>query len=243
MTDARLRAFASYVALGDSISIDKYPGLGLGAASLLCRNHDERFPEFAGRDLTTLNPGIVLTNLARDGATTHDVLRILDTELQGETPGPVLVTLTVGGNDFLGSLFRMGEDPASAIVERIDGLIPEIRSRLAPALILLATVYDPTDGVGDLWAEHQSHPMAETAFRSLNDGIRAIADRHSEVSVADVHAHFLGHGKHHEDPRNPHYRADDPSCWVKLRIEPNTRGGSEVRRVFWTSLSEWRPAR
>jgi hypothetical protein len=64
---------AVYVALGDSMSIDDYAGgTGRGAASLLYRNRDTDFPDWAGRDLATA--GYALQLLARDGATSTDVL-------------------------------------------------------------------------------------------------------------------------------------------------------------------------
>jgi len=67
---------AHYLALGDSVSIDLYPALDagatdvavalerlpdvgavapLGAASLLFRNDDVRWPEFMGRDLVSMH--------------------------------------------------------------------------------------------------------------------------------------------------------------------------------------------
>jgi hypothetical protein len=58
---------AVYVALGDSMSIDDYAGgVGRGAASLLFRNRDTDFPDWAGRDLATA--GYTAQILARDGA-------------------------------------------------------------------------------------------------------------------------------------------------------------------------------
>jgi len=66
--------FTHYVALGDSMSVDDYPGEGKGAASLLYRNQDHLYPDFAGRDLVTTCPGIELVILARDGATTVDIV-------------------------------------------------------------------------------------------------------------------------------------------------------------------------
>ena len=86
--------FSQYVALGDSMSIDLYPALDagetdvsvalewdaragsvapLGAASLLYRNVDERYPEFTGRDLVARDPKIAFVNFAEDGATIGDV--------------------------------------------------------------------------------------------------------------------------------------------------------------------------
>ena len=70
--------FTTYLALGDSMSIDLYPALDageidvavalerdvsagnvapLGAASLLYRNDDARWPEEQGADLLTRYPG------------------------------------------------------------------------------------------------------------------------------------------------------------------------------------------
>jgi hypothetical protein len=62
----------TYVALGDSISIDYYAGgPGRGAASLLVRNRDEDFPDWAGRDLTTRFPELRSELLVTDGATSQ----------------------------------------------------------------------------------------------------------------------------------------------------------------------------
>jgi len=56
-----------YVALGDSMSIDDYAGgAGRGAASLLYRNCDADFPEWAGRELAAT--GLQAQILAQDGA-------------------------------------------------------------------------------------------------------------------------------------------------------------------------------
>ena len=86
--------FKQYVALGDSLSIDLYPALDageidvrvalewdtragavapLGAASLLHRNVDERYPEFTGNDLASRHPDVEFVNVAEDGATIGDV--------------------------------------------------------------------------------------------------------------------------------------------------------------------------
>lgn len=226
--------YASYVALGDSMSIDAYPGPGLGGPSLLHRNRDDVHPAFAGRDLVSLDPATTFVNLARDGATTHDVLRVLADQCP-RVAGPTLVTLTVGGNDLLGGTFRASGQSPGEVVARIARIVDDARRRLDPQLLLVATVYDPTDGVGDLWVPGQPHRKALAGLHALNDAIRELAARTDGVALAEVHDHFLGHGSHHDDPTNPHHDPDDPTCWVKLGIEPNERGGSELRRVFWSA--------
>ncbi|MCI0689336.1 MAG: SGNH/GDSL hydrolase family protein, partial [Sporichthyaceae bacterium] len=88
---------AVYVALGDSMSIDAYAGgPGRGAASLLQRNRDADFPDWAGRDLS--GKGMRALILASDGATSADVVA---EQLPRVASSPALVTLMMGGNDLM----------------------------------------------------------------------------------------------------------------------------------------------
>src|SRR5437899_11516976 len=101
--------FTHYVALGDSRSSDHYPagevrGLDappsrldpLGAAALLYRNDDERWPEFAGRDVARrAPPGLNFLNLTEDGALIDDVVTEELARLGRDSPDPrILVTVT-----------------------------------------------------------------------------------------------------------------------------------------------------
>ena len=68
------------------------------------------------------------------------------------------------------------------------------------APIVVATVYDPSDGSGDAgrlglppW------PQALRLLAELNRALRALATEHRAL-VADVHARFLGHGLAAGDP-------------------------------------------
>ncbi|MGH7671186.1 MAG: hypothetical protein ACRENQ_17010, partial [Gemmatimonadaceae bacterium] len=105
--------FEEYLAFGDSFSGDLYPALDagatsvavalerepaagdiapLGAASLLHTNDDERWPDFAGRDLTTVRPDVVVRRLVREGASIGDLFgEQLATVEESEVRG--LVTL------------------------------------------------------------------------------------------------------------------------------------------------------
>ena len=68
-------------------------------------NHDATWPEMAGKDLSARFPGIELTNLTSDGATTNTVLGSQLPKLRRRgVDGNTLVTLTVGGNDLLNAL-------------------------------------------------------------------------------------------------------------------------------------------
>ncbi|UCD71783.1 MAG: SGNH/GDSL hydrolase family protein [Syntrophobacterales bacterium] len=231
--------FKRYVGLGDSISIDEYAGgPGWGAISLFYRNRDEIYPEWKGRDLRSLYPGIDLYSLASDGATSGTVLREQLLALPSGDDDPTIVTLTVGGNDFLFSLGLGGGIDRGAIDRfRLDlkEILKTLRERYPNCTIILATIYDPTDGVGDLGMPEVDVQEGYALFHAFNRAILDIGKSHG-VHIADIYSHFLGHGSHHGDPGNPHYCPEDPSRWFVQEIEPNARGAHEVRRKFWEAL-------
>ena len=242
-----------YIALGDSMSIDLYPALDagetdvavalerraeagtiapLGAASLLTRNDDERWPEFTGRDLLTQWPGIAAEILATDGATIGDVF---DAQLSALREGDeeAIVTLTVGGNDLLSAF---AAKPRGTLMERIvrdiggayDALLDAIDDRLPRARIVLTTVYDPSDLSGVIpGVLEEAGQLPLRHLDSLNAHIRARAQARDNTILADVHAHFLGHGASVE-PEQRWY-------WRRSLVEPSALGASEIRRV-WASV-------
>src|SRR6266545_4527227 len=166
----------TYYALGDSMSIDTYAGgPGHGAASLLADDF-----------------GYDLRMLATDGATSDTVLRTQLNEIDSQ---PDLVTLTMGGNDLVHALV---EDPrgVARAIERVrynaDLVLQTLRLRAGlVAPIIVSTVYDPTDGTGDL--ERLGLPAASADPRNLdalNATLRAAAHKHGAL-IADIHAKFL----------------------------------------------------
>lgn len=240
-----------YVSLGDSISIDLYPGLdaaeredlarppgGLGAASLFHRNDDTRWPSFQDRDLASRHPGIEHLDLCADGATTGDVLERQLPRMPDARGGRSLVTLTAGGNDLLalvdpvpGPLARLLGRPSpedvAAIATNLETAAARAGDLLPRSLLLLGTVYDPTDGTGRL--EGRERPEALELLHALNERIRALDDV-DRIRVVDLHAHFLGHGVSEPDPADRWY-------WRHSIIEPSARGAHEVRRLWWEALS------
>ena len=245
-----MRDIAHYIALGDSVSIDLYPALDagetdvavalervptagavapIGAASLLHRNDDARWPEFTGRDILSRAPHARFTNLSQDGATIGDVFgdQLPAVEESGEE---TLVTLTIGGNDLLSTLaaepspkiFRRAvEDIASAYAH----LVGELAERLPNALLLLTTVYDPSDRTGRLPGVVETRaPLPLQHLDTLNRRIREIAEATPTARVAEVYGHFLGHGASVPE--------EDRWYWRRSLIEPSAMGASEVRRVW-----------
>src|SRR5205823_3231088 len=108
------------------------------------------FPDWAGRDLAAAGLGVEV--VARDGATTADVLR---RQLPQITRAPVLVTVTMGGNDLISAY---GDSQAArAAIGRVSAIGKAIMLRLGELCgdtgrIVVTTVYDPSDGTGEVAA-------------------------------------------------------------------------------------------
>jgi lysophospholipase L1-like esterase len=238
--------FTLYVALGDSMSTDHYPTCDvrevdvppgrldpLGAAALLYRNDDLRWPELRGQDLTHGSPDVEFLNLAEDGVMIDDVATEELARLGHDSRDPgILITLTAGGNDLLDALAG-GErlDMAvTRIVRRYTDLVDTVRDELLRATLVLTTVYDPTDGTGRLPGLDAYGRLPLEHLDRFNDHVRDMAGATPRAVLADAHRHFLGHG----------VTAPEPERWYWRRnlIEPSARGASEIRRVWWEALDQ-----
>jgi hypothetical protein len=147
--------------------------------------------------------------------------------------------VTMGGNDLLAAY----GDPSAAgrviqtVTDNGGRLLAGLRDLMGPeAPILVATVYDPSDGSGDAgrfglpaWSE------ALELLAKLNRALRALAEEHGAL-VADVHGRFLGHGLAAGDPTQPAAHPPDRDLWYCDLIEPNAWGASEIRAAFWATL-------
>jgi lysophospholipase L1-like esterase len=222
-----------YVALGDSMSIDAYAGgPGRGAASLLSRNRQVDFPDWAGRDLA--EAGLTPEILASDGATSRDVVV---EQLPLVIEPPALVTLTMGGNDLMTAYGQTAS--AYAAIETVITAGEEILQRLnliGAGLVVVTTVYDPSDGTGELpTTALPPWPEGPAVLTALNTALRDLADRHGAV-IADVHQSFLGHGVTAGDPGQPEPRPTNDELWYCGVIEPNAWGAHHIRRTWWEAI-------
>ena len=190
------------------MSIDCYPYYELstrlasapervGAGSLLYKNQESIWPEFAGKDLSTAHPGIQFSNFAKDGATTLD---FLDggylVQLEDAVADPAIVTITLGGNDLLkvlGQDVQTIEKETYAIMQRMDTIIDLLTTKLPRATCILSTIYDPTDKTGILPGFREIQPQLKW-LDTANAGIRECAKRNGTLLV-DTYEHFQGHGE------------------------------------------------
>jgi lysophospholipase L1-like esterase len=234
-----------YTSLGDSMSTDHYPTCDvrdldlpparldpLGAAALLYRNDDARWPEFKGRDLSHRSPGVKFLNLAEDGAMIDDVTTEELARLGHDSSEPgLLLTLTAGGNDLLDALStgRKLDQAVQRIQRRYIELVETMREEVPRATLVLTTVYDPTDGTGALPGMERFGSLPLEYLDQFNEHVRETADSMAGTVLADVHRHFLGHGVT--------ARGADQWYWRRNMIEPSARGASEIRRVWWEALS------
>ena len=246
--------FERYLALGDSMSIDLYPALDageadvavalervegagnmapLGAASLLYRNDDERWPEEMGNDLVSRYPRLQAQTFARDGATIGDVFGE-QLPLVEESEASTIVTLTIGTYDLYSAYSNrpkrsLRERIVHDIIEAYTFLVDAIRRTLPNSAIVLTTVYDPSDRSGKipgLFDDDVKMPL--DGLDQINASIRTLAAGTPGALLADVYAHFLGHGTSAPDTER--------WFWRRSLVEPNARGASEIRRVWLEAL-------
>jgi hypothetical protein len=248
--------FKQYIALGDSMSIDLYPALDagetdvavalewdaragnvapLGSASLLHRNVDDRWAEFAGKDLVSRYGDVGLLNFSEDGATVGDVFGSQLPQIPESAEG-TLITLSVGGNDLL-SAFSNRPNPGllrevvKDIAEAYEFLVDSLRRACPNSMLLLTTVYDPSDDTRKIPGVFEGAGLLPVeALHDLNDRIRAVAASTPAARIADAYRHFLGHGVTAGE--------SDRWYWTRSWIEPNARGASEIRRLWLDALGD-----
>jgi lysophospholipase L1-like esterase len=160
--------------------------------------------------------------------------------LRGAGRVPTLATVTMGGNDLLAAYgdHRAARRAIQTVADNGRLVLAGLRDLMGvQAPIVVATVYDPSDGTGDAgrlglppW------PGALDWLAELNQALRALAVAHRAL-VADVHARFLGHGLFVGDPTQPAARPPDRDLWYCGLIEPNAWGASEIRAAFWEALA------
>jgi hypothetical protein len=252
------RKFDRYIALGDSLSIDLYPGLdvvergdpsytgpppgGLGAVSLFFRNDDARWPEFAGRDLASLAPGIAFRNehqhtgprtiegdhFATDAATSTGVLAY---QLARVPPSDerTLFTVTSGLFDVVQMMGAPNPPPTlvEGMLSRTERLLRTIAGKRPDSLVLLGTVVDPSDGTGEL---ETLEPFARERnwIESYNLALREVIRPFPTARLVDVHGRLLGHGASADDGERWYWRGS--------LLKPGARAASELRRLWLEAL-------
>jgi lysophospholipase L1-like esterase len=239
--------------LGDSVTAGYGSTPGHSYVDLLTRPPANDDPALTGCSLARVFPELTVVRKAISGSTSFDLWsqiprRPYDADILG------VVVMTSGGNDLI---HNYGRTPPSeramygATWEQAQPWLPGYTARLEDALarleklfpggfqLFLATIYDPTDGIGDIAsAGLPPWPDGLKLLAAYNQRILAFAAAHPLVHVVDMRSLFLGHGIHCTDATNAAYHADDPHYWYFRNLEdPNDRGYDALRRLFLTGMA------
>ena len=243
--------------LGDSVTA------GLGAKgkdhsyfNRLIRNPADEFPEMEGLCLSAVLPNLESRNLAVSGSASpaHEI--VIDERLEDFDDDVFgLVVMTTGGNDIIHSYGRRPPREGAmygASLEQAKPWIANFEQRLNRMLdglderfpggcqILLADIYDPTDGVGDAPSVYLKPWKDGLAIHAAyNRVIHRTASQRDNVHLVPLHKTFLGHGSHCRQFWRSTYRGDDPHYWFYDNVEdPNDRGYDAIRRIFLNTIIE-----
>ena len=120
--------YKSYVILGDSIS--DHGGVGPFFYNLLAKNDDAAYPKWQGKDLKSkFGQDLMVVSTSKGGAVSGDLLGQVK-KLPPSLPGPVAVTITIGGNDmqtnFLNILQGMDQAARTTFCANIKAALEEL---------------------------------------------------------------------------------------------------------------------
>jgi lysophospholipase L1-like esterase len=228
----------SYVILGDSIS------MGGGQApfyyDLLASNDDTQYPAWQGKDLKTkYGASLMVVNNAVAGSVSADLPGQV-TKLPASLPGPVHVTITIGGNDMVDNIIPIlqgtdqqlrttfGSNIASALGQLT---MPGRFGAGVEVRIFEADIYDPSDGTGNLSKCPAPLDMIpaqnfDPYFSAWNSVVDTTVPKEGMSVVAPLHMTFRGHGVNSSD--NWYYS----DC-----IHPNAKGHVAIRGMFWSMIT------
>ncbi len=235
---ATLPAFKTYVILGDSIS-DK-GGSGPFFYDLLQKNDDAKYPDWKGKDFAS-RYGTAVQKVSKGGAVSANLVGQIGA-LPATLAGPVVASITIGGNDMRAAITHIlsGNDQADR---------DEFRANVAAALAKLtepgrfgagvevwvyqADIYDPTDGTGTFPGCPPplgivSAKNADQIWASWNQIVTEEVAKIPHGIVPKLHDTFRGHGV----VTSGTTRWFAPDC-----IHPNTDGHAQLRALFWGSVT------
>jgi lysophospholipase L1-like esterase len=243
------------VGLGDSVTAGFGARRGYSYFDRLANNPADDAADLRGICLATVLPNLQLTNLAMSASTSSEVLSWQLPRLPTNAPEVFgLIVMTTGGNDLIHNYGRTppreeamyGATVAEArpwvdhFSRRLAAILAQVESRFPGGCeILLANIFDPTDGVAD--AERAGLPPWKDSGPVLalyNAAIHHTAELDPHVRVVDVHQAFLGHGIHCTQFWRRHFDWRDPHYWLFDNLEdPNERGYDAVRRLFLLEMA------
>lgn len=231
--------YKTYIVLGDSIS--DHGGDGPFFNDLLVANDDGKYPEWKGKDLKSrFGQDLQVVHGAKGGAVSADLPGQVS-KLPTSLPGPIVVSITIGGND-------MSVNIAKILQGTDQGARDAYRDNIAAALGELTTpgrfgesvevkvfetdIYDPTDGTGDF-----SSCPAPFSFlpKQPTDGFFG---NWNAVSTDEVPKHGMSVSEPLHDTFHGHGVVNMADTWFAGDcIHPNSAGHNQIRAMLWTAIT------
>jgi hypothetical protein len=113
--------------------------------------------------------------------------------------------------------------------KRMSFLVDAIRRTRPNSLILLTTIYDPSDRTGRIpGVLEDAGVLPLSVLEGMNAFITRLAEGTPNAAVADVYTAFIGHGASAPEA--------DRWYWRRSLIEPNAQGAHEIRRVWRNAI-------
>ena len=249
----KLSKITLLVNLGDSLAAGYYATSGNSYKALLVKNNNLLYPTHAGKDLSTLFPGLKVVDKSKSGAKTSEILKQAQS-VSGNLTGNTLVLISAGGNDFNESMATMlfplpVAQKATANLKQIATHFANKAKFPGTVTMVMLNIYDPTDGMGNIPNTGGLTGFCKTILKFglvggvvitnlalFNQQLAAFASA-NKVIFADNHKLFLGHGFNYKNPLCKHYDSKDPSLWFyKDCAHGNNRGHHEIRKLIWGKL-------
>jgi lysophospholipase L1-like esterase len=228
--------YGTYIVLGDSISDNGGTG--------------PFYYDLLNTDLAAKYPGLMYVHAAQAGSITDaynngpipgaPTLKAQIDGLGHSYPGDVIITITIGGNDLNGHAFdAINGTDGPVRMEFAQHLADELGALKAPGrlgsgkvYLVLANVYDFTDGQGDFSTVKCGPPVNVMATRDVAvfgawNGVTADAISKAGGALYDMHADFMGHGYNFAD-----VWYDSASC-----IHPNAAGHDAIRKSMYKLIT------
>jgi hypothetical protein len=155
-SENRKDANRSYLALGDSMSIDYYTGItGGGAVSQFYKS---------------LGPGWKLIDKTCDGCLIEEV----PVQYEGH-----LITLTIAGNNAVSLLWEPRKDTIESIISNHYTLLNRIRSRNPDSCIIVGNIYYP-----DMPLTHEQENILDSLNSGIAENVAKVRGRLADIYQA-----------------------------------------------------------
>jgi lysophospholipase L1-like esterase len=225
------KSFKTHVILGDSISD------GGGESPF--------FYTLLDQDLNAKYGGVKVVKVSKGGSKASNLggqINTITTPLEG----PVLVTITIGGNDVqaaIGTIVTGGDDTKQRndFREFLDAALADLKKpdRFGPGVqvaVYMTNIYDPSDGTGNFKFASGTkcsgalgfYPAGRPTAPTLDPWEQVFTDlaaKYTDVHVLDMRAKFNGHGVPSTD-----------TWFVPDCIHPNAKGHAAIKDLFATTL-------